>query len=172
MLAQMTSQQSMPLHYQDGFMGENGSSSGLPPQHQQQHQPKGPNVAALVAEAVLQHDLQLRVGFSYKGNASAVISTTLILNVPTPAFLTLPVTLKVTGLSLEGASLFLLFARSGIDLFSPFLPFCPNRFFEPTRQSSLCILQSIHFVLLLRSREPRWSCVRWIKLCPFLENAN
>ena len=53
-------------------------------------------------EAKHDTDAQLDLSIKYHGNMRLAISTELIVNQPTPAFMVLPLTLILTGFSFEG----------------------------------------------------------------------
>jgi len=50
-------------------------------------------------------DIQVELDVVYRGNLKLTVSTALILNKPTPAFMTLPIKLALKGISFKGNEL-------------------------------------------------------------------
>jgi len=80
------------LNENSGSQFYNNSTLSAPSQHNstsQTHQP-------------LNLDIQLELKIIYQGNLRLTVTTELILNNPTPAFMTLPIKLALKGISFKG----------------------------------------------------------------------
>jgi hypothetical protein len=96
-------------HHPSGSTVPSQSSTFIQPSHQQYSQPPI-SVDQLVESLILNHaadmkresDVQLEVLVEYNGNFRFSVTTELIVNQPTPAFITLPLTLTLTGFAFTG----------------------------------------------------------------------